>query len=156
MIRKAWRLFISLLVLTTLTVLVQGQTKRRQKENFDDLKEQVQQILRDLRNRDADAALRMYGRRAEYVHIDNGKVVSWAQLEPQVRKFLANVRKNELYWVGTPKIIKLGTHAAVVYGMHRFSGDGTREPHQGEWTGVFQRINGRWKLVHSHSSDEKH
>jgi ketosteroid isomerase-like protein len=157
MMRKAWRLFILLsLVFATVVVLGQGQTKRRQKDNFVDLQEQVQRVLRDLRNRDAEAALGIYGRRAEYVHIDNGKVVPWAQLEPQVRQYLANVKKNELYWVGTPKILKLEPNAAVVYGTHRFEGDGTRESHRGEWTGVFQRINGRWKLVHSHSSDQTH
>lgn len=141
--------------LATPMVLGQGQ-ESRQKESLDDLEELVQKVLRDLRNRDADAALAIYGRQEEYVHIDNGRVVPWAQLEPQVRQYLANAKKNELYWVGTPNILRLGRDAAVVYGTHRFEGDGSRESHQGEWTGVFQRIEGQWKLVHSHSSDAKH
>jgi len=135
----------------------QDLSAERRQALADSLADQVLEMLQQLRNRDADAVLAAYGRPDEFVHIDNGNVVPWLELEREVRAYLQSVESNELYWEGTPSVVVLDANAAVVYGTHSFHHNegGTREAHQGEWTGVFQRIDGQWKLVHSHSSDKQ-
>jgi len=145
-------LLLGILIALTLPATLVG---RPPEDTAADLAQLAQKMARDLRDRNADAVLDIYGRRAEYVHIENGKEIPFAQLEPAVRSYLESVKTNEIYWVGTPTVLMLGSDAAVVYGTHQFAGAGTREAHRGKWTGVFQRIGGQWKLVHSHSSDEK-
>jgi hypothetical protein len=133
-----------------------GAAHVNQKSSAAGVLEAAQKMARDLQNRDADSVLALYGRREEFVHIENGKEIPWSALEPQVRMYLGSIKKNDISWVGTPKVLILGPESAVVFGAHRFGGDQTHAGHLGEWTGVFQLIDGQWKLVHSHSSDERH
>ena len=118
------------------------------------LQEVVLGMLSSLRQRNAAAALDMYGRHQEFVHIDNGNIVRWQQLESQMRDYLQNAQSNEIYWTGRPNVLVLNEDAAIVYGRHTMrSSDTSQDAHEGEWSGVFQRIDGKWRIVHSHSSD---
>lgn len=133
-----------------------GQTvsEHERQAIMDEVQNIAIEMLRHLRNRDAASVLSIYGRPDRFVHVDNGIVIPWVDLEPQVRTYLKNADRNEIYWLETPTVVVLSPDAVVVYGTHRFESDSTGEhPHVGEWTGVFQLIDERWRLVHSHSSD---
>lgn len=137
-------------------VPVEGQTlpSGERKMIADELVERSREFLRLLRSRDADAVLALYGRPNQFVHIDNGAVVQWDTLQREVRAYLDGTEENEIYWNGTPTVIVLNRGAAVVFGAHSFrTNDVAEDSHVGEWTGVFELIEGEWLLVHSHSSD---
>ena len=153
---KSIILFLMLVIVPSIGEPGQQITEPQQREIKEDLQNKALAMLASLREKDADAALANYGRQDEFVHIDNGNSVPWDTLERLVRDYLQTTISNEIYWVGTPNVLVVNSGAAVVYGRHKISGTGTSvDSHEGEWSGVFQKIDGSWHLVHSHSSDVK-
>jgi ketosteroid isomerase-like protein len=124
------------------------------------LRAEVAQVAEDMvaavRARDPARVVSFYDG-ATFVHYENGAVVSWAELEPQMRNFIASASRLDLQWTEAPTVVLLAPDAALVYGVHRFEGvlqDGTVLPsHTGTWSGVLRRSGEAWKLVHSHSSE---
>src|SRR5262249_18708866 len=110
-------------------------------------------MMENARKLDANAVLSAYGRHEEYVHIEDGREIPWAQFSEGIRQYLETVKQNDIRWIGEPKVLIIGRDAAVVYGAHRFNDPTGQHSHSGEWSGVFQKIDGQWMLVHSHSSD---
>ena len=106
-----------------------------------------------LARRDADGATALYGRPQTLVHIENGVIIPWRELEPQMRQYLTTVSSNPVSIVGDPRVIVLGRDVAVVWAVHRFAGNATVPRHDGVWTAVLERREGRWRIVHSHGSD---
>jgi ketosteroid isomerase-like protein len=116
----------------------------------------AEEMVAAVRARDPDRVVSFYDR-SSFVHYEDGAVVSWAELEPQMRTFMGSASRLDLSWTGAPTVVLLGPDAALVYGIHRFEGvlqDGTALPsHTGTWSGVLRRSGGTWKLIHSHSSE---
>jgi ketosteroid isomerase-like protein len=105
-----------------------------------------------LRVRDADGVIALYGDTARFVHVDNGEIVPWSRLAPMMRTFFATARENPITVVGEPGVVVMGRDHAVVVVVHRAQRQG-EAPHEGVWTGVLHRDGGKWRIVHSHSSD---
>jgi ketosteroid isomerase-like protein len=116
----------------------------------------AEEMVAAVRARDPERVVSFYDS-ASFVHYEDGAVVSWAELEPQMRAFIGSASRLDLSWTGVPTVVLLGPDAALVYGIHRFEGmlnDGTTLPsHTGTWSGVLRRNGGTWKLIHSHSSE---
>lgn len=108
-----------------------------------------------LRARDADAVAALYGDTLDFVHIDNGHVVTWAQMAPMMRNYLRTADANPIYVVGEPGVTVLDQNTAVVYIVHRIEAHAGRPGHEGVWTGVLRRQREGWTIVHSHSSDRE-
>jgi len=146
-----------LIAVVCLAAIAGAQPPAAQEATLAELRRHAQAMLATLRALDVDGALALYDQSPTFRHVDNGKVTAWPELERQMRQFLTTAKENHLRWEGEPTIILLGNDAAVVFGLHQFSGvtaDGTViPPHTGVWTGVLRRIGGKWKIVHSHSSD---
>lgn len=107
--KKQWFLLgIVTVVVLTATLGAHGMIQSRQKESADVLADQVLQMISDLRALRADLVIEVYSRKDEYVHIENGREIPWSQLEQGIRSYLGSVKKNELYWIGRPKVLMLG------------------------------------------------
>ena len=117
----------------------------------------AERMLEDIRSRNVEAVISHYDAGPDFVHIENGVLRTWRELEAQMREFIPSMRQNNLRWIGTPTVVVISPDSAVIYGRHSFSGidaAGKALPeHQGFWTGVMRRTGGRWKIAHSHSSD---
>jgi uncharacterized protein (TIGR02246 family) len=114
-------------------------------------------MLAAIRDRDFDRVASFYDTDGSFVHFENGAQSSWPVLASQIRQFFDAAATIQLHWVGEPHIELLGPDAALVRGVHSFEGtlrDGTVMPsHTGVWSGILRRIDGQWKLIHSHSSE---
>lgn len=106
-----------------------------------------------MRSANADQILDLYGRPDVFVNIEDGRIVPYERMAAAVREFTTRVSDIEVRWVGTPRYVILNRDAAVLYGFHHFAGAGGQPAHTGVWTGVLQRIDGRWRIVHAHGSD---
>jgi hypothetical protein len=121
----------------------------------DSITDVMYEMERALQRIDADSILSFYARTDEFVNIESGEIVPWARMAEQVRAYARRVTVNDVNWVSRPTVVVLNRDAAVVYGMHRFGGGGGFPAHIGLWTGVLQRIAGRWRIVHAHGSEAK-
>jgi hypothetical protein len=119
----------------------------------DSLQQFAQRVERAMQRANADSILALYGRPAEFVNIEEGEAESFERMAADIREFTRNVSASPVRWVGRPVIVILSVDAAILYGTHRFEGAAGIPAHTGIWTGVLQRINGQWRIVHSHSSD---
>lgn len=117
----------------------------------------AEEILAALRSKDTERVLAYYEGGPDFVHVDNGRPVTWSQLEASMRQFLSTVRVNDLRWEGRPRVLMLNETTAVIHGWHKASGiaaDGTPlKSHSGYWSGTFRKSAAGWRIVHSHSSD---
>ena len=117
----------------------------------------AEEMLAALRAKDTERVLAFYGGGPDFVHVDNGRPVTWSQLETGIRQFLSTVRVNDLRWEGRPRVLMLNETTAVIHGWHQASGiaaDGTPlKTHTGYWSGVVRKSGAGWRIVHSHSSD---
>jgi ketosteroid isomerase-like protein len=155
--KQHWWLALALIAAGPVALQAQQLSPPHEPGLADTLVQFARDMVAAVRARDVARTVSFYGRPGEFVHIENGQVVRWRDLEQQMRSFMGSIKENRLEWVGAPRVLVLSRDAAVVFGRHSFSGiDGRGKairPHDGEWTGVLQRIGGRWKVVHSHSSD---
>lgn len=124
---------------------------RRQVEA--ELVEFMQAVASAMRSADAEQILSLYGRPDVFVNIEDGEVVPYERMAAEVREFTARVSGIDVRWVGEPRFVILDRDAAVIYGFHHFAGAEGFPAHTGVWTGVVQRIEGRWRIVHAHGSD---
>jgi hypothetical protein len=109
-----------------------------------------------LRARDTERVIALYGRPDTFVHLENGHIMTWPALESAMRTYFSSVRENDVDIVGAPVVQLLDRNHAVLYMTHRFTpsaGYAGRGGHEGVWTGVLERLDGKWRIVHSHSSD---
>lgn len=152
-----WRLVVGLKLAGAASLPAQQLTPVEERALSDTLVRFGREMVAAVSARDIERTISFYGRAGQFAHIENGVRVAWPQLERQMREFMGAVKENRLEWIGDPSVLILGRDAAVLVGRHAFSGvDGQGRPipaHCGEWTGVLQRIDGAWRLVHSHSSD---
>ena len=108
-----------------------------------------------LRARNTDAVIRLYGDTVRFVHIENGNIIPWSQLSAMMRQYFATVTENPVSAVGEPGVLVIDRNTAIVWVVHRM-GETDRGPaHEGTWSGVLRRIDGAWRIVHSHSSDRR-
>ena len=152
-----WRLAVGLSVGSAASLPAQQLTRVEERALADTLVRFGREMVAAVRARNIERTLSFYGRPREFVQIENGVRVGWPELERRMREFMGAVKENRLEWIGDPSVLILGRDAAVLVGRHAFSGiDAQGRPipaHCGEWTGVLQRIDGAWRVVHSHSSD---
>ena len=119
----------------------------------DSLAALAEQMLARARAMDVEGTVASYSGRPDFTHVDNGVLLEWPDLEAGVRSSFAEMEANDIRWVEPPRILLLDENVAVIVGLHRFGGGGSIAAHDGLWTGVLERIEGTWKIVHSHSSD---
>jgi hypothetical protein len=106
-----------------------------------------------LRDRRADAAIALYRRSPDLVHIENGEVIAIPVLLESMARFFSTARSNPVSIVGIPGVTILDSSNAVVYLVHRLGAAEGRPAHEGIWSGVLHRFPDGWKIVHSHSTD---
>jgi hypothetical protein len=106
-----------------------------------------------LRALDLAGTLRLYGDTSHFVHVENGKVVSWSEMTTSMLTYFRTATSNPVVLVGEPGVTLIDRDNAVVYVQHRTEASAGREAHQGVWTGVLHRFRDGWRIVHSHSSD---
>jgi ketosteroid isomerase-like protein len=108
-----------------------------------------------LRARNTDAVIRLYGDTARFVHIENGDIIPWSRLSAMMRQYFATVKENPVSAVGEPGVLVIDRNTAVVWVVHRMGATDRGPAHEGTWSGVLRRIDGAWRIVHSHSSDRR-
>jgi hypothetical protein len=72
-----------------------------------------------------------------------------------IRQFPAMYTAIEVAWDGEPRVTVLGTDAVVFSSGFRETlqpKTGAATKAHGIWTGVYQRVNGRWSIVQAHES----
>lgn len=107
------------------------------------------------RRMDIKAAVALYGGYAHFVHVEDGNIAGWPQLEKQMTDYFATARSNSVSIIGEPGVIVLDANNAVLYVTHRMEATEGRPAHVGVWSGVLHRFTDGWRVVHSHSSDRR-
>jgi hypothetical protein len=105
------------------------------------------------RRMDIKATVALYGGYAHFVHVEDGNIETWPQLEKQMTEYFATAKSNPVSVVGEPGVIIMDANNAVLYVTHRMEASENRPAHIGVWSGVLHRYADGWKVVHSHSSD---
>lgn len=121
----------------------------------DSLRTYVKAMVVLLRDRNVDAAIKLYGDTAHFVHVENGVMIPWTQLAHMMRTYLRAASSNPLRLIGEPGVTVLDRNTAVVFATHHFDDTPEAPAHNGVWTGVLRRGPSGWLVVHSHSSDER-
>jgi hypothetical protein len=121
----------------------------------DSLRTYVKEMVGLLRERNVDAAIRLYGDTTRFVHVENGVMIPWAQLANMMRTYLRAAPANPLRLIGEPGVVLIDRNTAVVYAAHHFDDTPEAPAHDGVWTGVLRRGPNGWLVVHSHSSHRK-
>ena len=121
----------------------------------DSLRVYVKEMVVLLRERNVDAAIRLYGDTTRYVHVENGVMIPWRQLAYMMRTYLRTAKSNPLRLIGEPGVTVIDRNTAVVYAAHHFDATPEAPAHDGVWTGVLRRGPTGWLVVHSHSSDRR-
>ena len=86
----------------------------------DSLRVYVKGMVALLRERNVDAAIRLYGDTTRFVHIENGVMIPWSQLAHMMRTYLRAAPSNPLGLVGEPGVVVIDRNAVVVCAEHHF------------------------------------
>ena len=121
----------------------------------DSLRTYVKTMVALLRDRNVDAAIKLYGDTTHFVHVENGVMIPWTQLAQMMRTYLPAAKSNPLRLIGEPGVTVIDRNTAVVYAAHHFDDTAESPAHDGVWTGVLRRGPSGWLVVHSHSSERK-
>ena len=121
----------------------------------DSLRTYVKSMVSLLRERNVDAAIKLYGDTTHFVHVENGVMIPWTQLAQMMRTYLRAASSNPLRLIGEPGVTVIDRNTAVVFAAHHFDDTPEAPAHDGVWTGVLRRGPSGWLVVHSHSSDRK-